>query len=152
MVKEKIKEIIASAGNNIIKVLCDNMQAFWINAEDQFVFWDETETHLVCIRPNVEPNAQYGQSPNYTPWEIVFFDIDMIQFMEIWDTRDNTLKLIDDMKLKSINSIPLGDVKKTIYNSVVNGSKSAVGFGAMDEDTHKEYGYNDNIGFVSLEK
>lgn len=138
MTKEQFQKFIDANQGRLIHIICDNMEHFWINAQDNFVGWDDDSETGVCIRPAAHAG---GISNNDTPWELVQFRYDDIQYMISYVNTDEVTDIVkqwqnmfdnNNSNLKSAD-----EVIKAIRESSVCKIQSARGYqdlGAREKD------------------
>lgn len=128
-----------------IMIVCDNLQLFWMNGEDQFVFLDHEASRGLCIRPNIK-NGQSGIGQAGNQWEVVTFDYDVIQYMTTFTDAKKALSMLDDL-VPAATNIDVTKAKEAIKKSAANRNQIARTF---SPNSNEDYGYTSPQ--VSLEK
>lgn len=136
MKKEVFDSIIEKANGSPCIVYGDNMMLFAVGFEGNYYVQDDECVY--CIRTNKMSGGNVGISQQESPYELVAFDYDMIQYVKIFPTTEVIMNILDSATTMT-DEMTIDEMKKAIGSSKLLGASSARGFtGAAP--TVNEYG------------
>lgn len=140
MTKEQFKKFIDANKGRLIHIITDNLEHFWLNAQDSFLGWDDDSETCICIRPAISYQLT---NMNETPWELVQFRYDDIQYMISYMNGNDVIEIVKQWNYMFDNDNAIlttpDEVIKAIKESHVNYISSATGFQEMSAERKKEY-------------
>lgn len=114
MTKEVFDKIVKKANKHPIVLYGDNMMLCHINFDGSYFVQDDNCVY--CFRVNKTAGGNYGISQQESPYEVLVFDYDMIQYAKIFpDTA--TLKSLFDGTDPVIEGQTVEEIKHEICSS-----------------------------------
>ena len=136
MNKEVFDSIVQKANGSPFIVYGDNMMLFSVGFDQNYYVQDDECVY--CIRVNKTPGGTVGVSQQESPYEIVAFDYDMIQYVKIFPSRQVICDILE-------SGIPMGTdmdisaMKNEIMSSTLFSVTSPRGYTGSDP-TVNNYG------------
>lgn len=129
MTKQTFDGIIAKANGCPMIFYGDNMIIFYANMQGSYFLQDDD--FIYCFKVNTKSGGNFRMSQQESPWEVMVFSYNEIQYVSIFPDKDTLANLISGNTLLPNDN--LEEIKKTIMSSALNMVGSPRGYSASDE-------------------
>lgn len=137
MTKELFDKYVKLAKDSPIIVYGDNMILFTINMQGNHILQDDDG--IFSIRVNANSGGNLGISQQESPYECMYFEYDMIQYLKIYPLGTDVLKSMLNGKTPVDDGYTLETMTKEIMSASIMQASSPRGITGADY-TVDQYG------------